>query len=61
LALDGKGNLLAGTEPNGLVLRIPLAAGAAAGAATEKRGAAKPDAAKPAAPAPPAPAPAPPK
>ena len=25
LALDGKGNLLAGTEPNGLVLRIPLA------------------------------------
>jgi hypothetical protein len=26
IVLDGKGNLLAGTEPNGLVLRIPLAA-----------------------------------
>src|SRR5271169_3469591 len=26
ILLDGKGNLLAGTEPNGLVLRIPLAA-----------------------------------
>jgi hypothetical protein len=48
ILLDGKGNLLAGTEPNGLVLRIPLAANtaAAAGAATEKRGAAKADAAK---------------
>src|SRR3984957_6666302 len=31
LALDGKGNLLAGTEPNGWVLRIALAADAKAG------------------------------
>ena len=33
LAFDGKGNLLAGTEPNGLILRIPLAAPPAAAAA----------------------------
>src|SRR3984893_11797916 len=33
LAFDGKGNLLAGTEPNGLLLRIPLAAPPAAAAA----------------------------
>jgi hypothetical protein len=44
ILLDGKGNLLAGTEPNGLVLRIPLAAPPAA--ASEKRGAARPDDAK---------------
>jgi hypothetical protein len=47
ILLDGKGNLLAGTEPNGLVLRIPLAADPTA--AAPKRGAAKADAAKPAA------------
>src|SRR5665213_722252 len=36
LALDGKGNLLAGTEPDGLVLRIPLKAPDVAAAAAKR-------------------------
>jgi hypothetical protein len=48
ILLDGKGNLLAGTEPNGLVLRIPLAADPATPAPKRGAATAKPDAAKPA-------------
>ncbi len=40
ILLDGKGNLLAGTEPNGLVLRIPLAAPAAPAKPASAQGAA---------------------
>src|SRR4029077_6132214 len=36
-ALDGKGNLLAGKDPKGLVLRIPLAAPPAAAATAAKK------------------------